>query len=57
MKTTVHCEVGIENPPCIVKTRWLIVLNQLIYLRKHDIFFGYSNINNPNEKTQSFFIR
>ena len=51
------CEAGLEKPPRIVKTRWLLVLNQLIYLRKHDIFFiGYSNINYPSEQTQSFLL-
>ena len=50
-------EAGLEKPPRIVKTRWLLILHQLIYIRSHDIFFtGYSNIEYPSCKTNSFLL-
>ena len=43
----------LEKPPKNIKTRWLLMLNQIKYLRLHDIFFiGYSNINYPTKTTQ-----
>lgn len=50
-------EAGLEKPPKIIKTRWLLILNILIYIRSHDIFFiGCSNAEYPLKQTKSFLL-
>ena len=48
--------IGIAKTPKNIKTCWLLVLNQIKYLRLNDIFFiGHSNVNYPS-KTSSFLL-
>ena len=50
-------ECGLPVPPKNVNTRWLLVMNQIIYMRKHDYFFvGYSNENYPSQLTSSLLL-
>lgn len=50
-------EASIEKPPKPIMTRWLLVFNQIKFMRKHDIFFvGFSNYEYPAASTKSFLF-
>lgn len=55
MSLFIECEI--EKPPKNIKTRWLLVMNQLMYLRKPDIFFaGFSNPIYSGTISNSFLL-